>query len=87
MTKTSTTTPSDEPDEALLDALPLELLLALQEAMADPSESGRERAALRALDRGFHLQCTSAAPAHPLPMEEAPEGVAVDATLRFSDDA
>jgi hypothetical protein len=69
-------------DHSVLDQLPLDVLLALQEAMADPSESGRIRAAKRAEDAGFYLQCTGAPPPRPIPMEEAPEGVE-SLTLRF----
>ena len=58
-----------------LDALPLDLLLALQEAIADPSESGQERAAARAADAGIYMLCTSVPPRAPIPMEEAPESV------------
>ena len=66
----------------ILDALPLDVLLAMQEAMADPSESGRERAAQRARDAGFYMICTSAPTPSPIPMAEAPEGVE-SLTLRF----
>jgi len=62
-------------DDTLLDDLPLEVLIAMQEAMADPSESGRERAAQRAADAGFHIFCTGAPPLEPIPMEPAPEKV------------
>jgi hypothetical protein len=66
-----------------LDDLPLELLLALQDAA---SAKGRERAAKRAADAGFHLELApgSALPdgswpprfdPEPIPMEEADEGV------------
>lgn len=58
-----------------LDQLPIEVLLAMQEAMADPSESGAERAAARAADAGFHLFCTALPPKKPIEMEEAPDGV------------
>jgi len=68
--------------DALLDDLPLDVLLAMQEAMADPSESGRERAAQRAADAGFYLHCTSAPPLKPIPMEEAPDSVEA-LNLRF----
>jgi len=65
-----------------LHRLPLEVLLAMQEALADPSESGRERAAQRAAEAGFYLHCTGAPPLEPIPMEEAPERVEA-LTLRF----
>lgn len=69
----------DLPD--LLDSLPLSVLLALQEAATDPSETGRERAALRAADAGFYLHCAKAEVGSPLkrvltepiPMDPAPE--------------
>lgn len=38
-----------------LDDLPLDVLLALQDAMTDPSEAGAERARLRAAGAGFHV--------------------------------
>ncbi len=69
-------------DETVLDDLPLDVLLALQEAMADPSETGRLRAAKRAEDAGFYLHCAGVPPRKPIPMEEAPEGVE-SLTLRF----
>jgi hypothetical protein len=68
-----------------LDQLPLEVLLAMQEALADPSESGQERAAARAADAGFYLHCTSVPPKKPIPMEEAPAGVEA-LSLRFDRD-
>ena len=63
----------------LLDQVPLSVLLALQEAATDPSETGRQRAALRAADAGFYLECagTEGSRTHvitePIPMEPAPE--------------
>lgn len=71
-----------EPYESVLDDLPLDVLLALQEAVADPSETGRLRAAKRAEDAGFYIHCTGVPPRRPIPMEEAPEGVE-SLTLRF----
>jgi hypothetical protein len=38
-----------------LDDLPLDVLLALQDAMTDPTESGAERARQRAAGAGFHV--------------------------------
>jgi hypothetical protein len=66
-----------------LDDLPLEVLLALQEALADLSEVGRARAAKRAADAGYHVTLTGTVPAgppprydpEPIPMEEAADGV------------
>lgn len=66
----------------LLDSLPLPVLLALHEAMADPTEHGRERARNRALDAGFHIHCMGAPEndrpprvlTTPIPMEPAPDG-------------
>jgi len=72
----------DTTDRSILDALPLDVLLALQEAVADPSETGRLRAAKRAEDAGFYLHCASAPPLDPIPMEAAPEGVE-SLVLRF----
>lgn len=69
-------------ETSVLDALPLDVLMALQEAMADPSETGRERAAQRAADAGFFIQCVSVPPREPIPMAEAPEGVE-SLVLRF----
>ena len=42
-----------------LDALPLDVLLALQEALTDPTRAGAERARLRAAGAGFHLKCAN----------------------------
>ena len=69
-------------DPSVLDDLPLDVLLALQEALADPSESGQIRAAQRAQDAGFYVHCTATPPTKPLAMEEAPAGVE-GLTLRF----
>lgn len=69
-----------------LDQLPLEVLLAMQEAMADPSLKGQERARLRAKDAGFHIHCdrniAEREARKPIPMAEAPEGVE-SLVLRF----
>ena len=46
-----------EMNDHLLDHLPLEILIALQEALADPTADGQERARLRALDSGMYLHC------------------------------
>lgn len=71
----------------LLDGLPFDVLLALQEVAVDPSEAGRSRAARRAEDAGFHVRLAAGAavPAaialpprfdpEPIPMEEAEEGI------------
>ena len=79
--------------DELLDQLPLTLLLALQDAMADPSEQGRERAAQRAANAGMYIHCMGAPEndrpprimSTPIPMEPAPEDGAEAATevLRF----
>jgi hypothetical protein len=69
-----------------LDDLPLELLIALRDALADPSTAGRARAMKRAAEAGYHLVLGGDAPdleraspprydPEPIPMEEAPEGV------------
>jgi hypothetical protein len=70
-----------------LDGLPLDVLLALQEAVADPSDQGRARAAKRAENAGFHIRLLPGSPMppaaaypprfdpEPIPMEEAEEGV------------
>lgn len=69
-----------------LDDLPLDVLLAMQEAMANPTEQGVERARLRAKDAGFWLQCNNQPAAleegtlpkapspPPQPMDPAPPG-------------
>jgi len=59
----------------LLDQLPLEVLLAMQDALGDPTEEGRERARLRAVDAGFHVQFFGDGGIKAIPMEAAPEGV------------
>jgi hypothetical protein len=67
-----------------LDELPLEVLLALHEALADPASASKVRAAKRAADLGFHVE-VSPPPRYdpePIPMEEAAEGVE-SLTLRF----
>lgn len=45
------------PARTPLDDLPLDVLLALQEAMTDPTTEGLERARLRAAGAGYWLQC------------------------------
>ncbi len=76
-----------------LDAIPLDVLLALQEAMTDPTRAGAERARLRAADAGFHVQCLNPAdpegrivlahpPTEPEPMPEAaPDTIGVELRL------
>ncbi len=59
----------------LLDELPMELLLALRDALADPTEEGRMRAEARARDAGFYLHCAGVVVRRPIEMEPAPEGV------------
>ncbi len=70
----------------VLDHLPLEVLLAMQEAVADPTVEGQERARLRAKDAGFYLHCERGLEegdaSQPIPMDEAPEGVE-SLVLRF----
>lgn len=61
--------------QELLDDLPLDVLLALRDAVADPSEEGRARAKKRAADAGFYLRCSGAPETRPIEMEPAPEGV------------
>ncbi|MCB9676877.1 MAG: hypothetical protein H6737_17310 [Alphaproteobacteria bacterium] len=69
-----------------LDQLPLDVLLALRDAIADPSDQGRERAQQRAANAGFYLECLNEQSnaeaegppvklAEPIAMEPAPEGV------------
>lgn len=66
----------DHDDTSILDELPIEVLLALHEAAADPTEEGRKRARKRAAEAGFHLACAGSPDTEePIPMEEAPEGV------------
>ena len=65
-----------------IDALPLDLLLALQEAMIDPSQAGVARAALRARHAGFHIHCLSVPKVEAIALDEPTEDV--DAiVLRF----
>lgn len=57
-----------------LDDLPLDVLMALLGAGADPSSGGRERAEHQALEAGFLLRCTAAPPDPPgvvVPLPEA----------------
>lgn len=56
-----------------LDDLPLDVLLALQEAAANPAEEGKERARLRAEDAGFWLQCGTPGAEDPAPSSAATE--------------
>lgn len=67
-----------------LDDLPIDVLLALRDAMTDPTEEGRRRAAERARDAGFHIECTADLIRKPIEMEPAPEGVE-GFDLRFDD--
>lgn len=67
-------------NDHLLDHLPLEILIALQEALADPTADGQERARLRALDSGMYIHCIRRPDGEegandPLPMEAAEDGV------------
>ena len=62
--------------DQLLDLLPLDILLALQEAVADPTADGQERAFQRAKDAGFHIHCVcrpdgSEGVGDPIPMPAA----------------
>jgi len=68
----------------LLDQVPLELLMALRDAVADPSEEGRKRAAERAKGAGVYLHCAKSIERdpspprvlrEPIPMVPAPAGV------------
>ena len=73
--------------DQLLDLLPLEMLLALQEAIADPTADGQERARLRAQDAGLYIHCLSRpdgseTPYDPLPMPSG-EGEESVITLEF----
>lgn len=45
------------PPTSPLDDLPLNVLLALQDAMADPTSAGLARAQKRAVQAGFSLEC------------------------------
>jgi hypothetical protein len=45
------------PPTSPLDDLPLNVLLALQDAMGDPTSAGLARAQQRAADAGFSLEC------------------------------
>ena len=57
-----------------LDALPLELLLALQEAMTDPSEAGQMRAQMRARNAGIHIHCVGSPNEGTIALDEPPAG-------------
>ena len=69
-----------------LDDLPLDVLLALQDALTDPSEEGAERARKRAAGAGFHVELGNEidaegrvvlgqTPVPPVPQPEAEPGV------------
>jgi hypothetical protein len=63
----------------VLDYLPLNMLIALQEAMADPTADGQERARLRAIESGIHIHCINRPDGpegryDPLPMPPASGG-------------
>jgi len=53
--------------EYLLDYMPLEMLLAFQEALVDPTADGQERARLLAKESGYYIYC--------LNRPDGPEGV------------
>jgi hypothetical protein len=60
-----------------LDELPLEVLLALHDALAGPAEIARLRAASREVDLGYHVELSPPKryDPEPIPMEPADEGV------------
>ena len=69
-----------------LDELPLDVLLALQDALTDPSEEGAKRARKRAAGVGFHVELGNEidgegrvvlgqTPVPPVPQPEAEPGV------------
>lgn len=71
-----------------LDVLPLDLLLALQEAMADPTADGQERARLAAAEAGFYIHCMMRPDGDegvndPLPMPSGEDAAEVTAHLVF----
>jgi hypothetical protein len=79
-----------------LDRLPLEVLLALQDAVVAPGPLGAERARKRAEDAGFYLVAMGEViqlddtplplPSTTVPMEEAPEETLEEAVhLAFGD--
>ena len=75
--------------DELLDTLPLELLLALQEAMADPTADGQERARLAAREAGHWILCLSRPDGSegvddPLPMPSGDDATDVTARLEFT---
>lgn len=72
-----------------LDTLPLDLLLALQDAVADPTADGQERARLAARHAGFYIHCLCRpdgpeAVDDPLPMPSGDDARDVTAHLVFS---
>ena len=72
------------PDAAdALDTMPLELLLALQEAMADPSESGQARARMRARNVGIHIHCLGSPDDGAIALDEPPAGLEEAIVLSF----
>lgn len=74
-----------------LDDLPLDVLLAMQDAILDPTGEGRDRASARAADQGFYVRCTNELDddgriilGDPPPVEMDPAEPGVDAVvLRF----
>ena len=75
--------------DRLLDTLPLDLLLALQEAVADPTADGQERARLHAKEAGHLLHCTMRPDGNegvndPLPMPSGDDQAEVTAHLVFN---
>jgi hypothetical protein len=60
-----------------LDELPLDLLIALHEALAGPQSASRVRAAKREANLGLHFELTPPKryDPEPIPMEEAEDGV------------
>ena len=74
--------------DKLLDHLPLDLLLALQEAVADPTADGQERARVNAKKAGHlvHCLCRPDGPEgvhDPLPMPSGDDQIEVTARFVF----
>ncbi len=75
--------------DQLLDALPLDLLIALHTAVGDPTADGQERARLSAHEAGFWILCLSRPDGcegvhDPLPMPSGEDEADVTAHLRFA---
>ena len=75
--------------DQLLDTLPLDLLIALHTAVADPTADGQERARASAREAGIWIHCLSRPDGcegvnDPLPMPSGEDEDEVTAHLRFA---